>query len=118
MNEQGKLLDVTRHEGVVVVTPRSDLRELDFQRIQEEFDALLDDPGVRRVVVDLAHTDVLGSTALGMLVRLGQALGRRDGRLVLCNVSAHEREIFGVVGLGKAWVTAASLAEALRAVAD
>jgi stage II sporulation protein AA (anti-sigma F factor antagonist) len=74
---------------------------LDFQEIESERDKVLErlehDPSLRGLLVDL------GSTALGMLVRLWQRLRDRGGRMGLCNVSAHEREILEVTGLAGLW---------------
>src|SRR5262249_29900351 len=79
MNAKEKILEIARVGDAVVLTPRRDLRELEFVQIQEEIGAVADDPSVRRVVIDFGGTDSLGSTALGMLVRLGQAARRRAG---------------------------------------
>jgi anti-anti-sigma factor len=117
MNAAEQIIEVARFGDAVVLTPRRDLRELEFAQIQQELGALADDPGVLRVVVDFRRTDSLGSTALGMLVRLGQAARQRGGRLALCHLSEHEREIFRVSGLAESWPTFATLTDALQAVA-
>lgn len=117
MNANDKIIEIARAGDTVVVTPRRDLRELEFARIQEEFGTLAADAGVRRVVVDFRHTDSLGSTALGMLVRLGKATQRRGGRLALCHLSQHEREILRVTGLAEIWPAYDTLTEALKAIA-
>jgi anti-anti-sigma factor len=117
MNAASEMFEVARFSGIVVITPTRDLRELEFEAIQEELGHLADDPTLSRVVVDLGRTDYLGSTALGMFVALARTLRQRGGRLVLCNSSAHEREIVGVTGLADVLPSYPSLQDALRAVA-
>ena len=117
MNTAVPILEVARDGDAVVLTPRRDLRELEFEQMQREFDAVTGDPGVVRVVVDFRRTDSVGSTALGMLVRLGREARRRGGRVALCGLSQHEREILTVTGLAASWPVFATLAEALDAVA-
>jgi anti-anti-sigma factor len=116
MNAKEPIVEVARLGDVLVVTPRRDLSELEFAQIQEELGGLADDPAVSRIVVDFCRTDSLGSTALGMLVRLAQAARRRGGRVALCHLSEHEREILLATGLARSWPTYASLPEALKAV--
>lgn len=108
------------HVGeTIVVMPTVDLRELDYQRIEEGaksiFD-LLSGSGVRNVVIDLARTDYYGSTALGFFLRLWKRVKTHGGHMALCNVSIHEREILEVTRLDHMWPICASRNEALRAV--
>lgn len=97
------IFEIRRLHGVVVVTPVRNLSELEFQQIESELRELGRDPDVTRVLVDFGRTDYCGSTALGMLLWLTRVLRERGGSLTLCNLSAHEREILNVTGLGDAW---------------
>src|SRR5262245_23394068 len=117
MSVATRIFEVERLGGTVVLTPQHDPRELEFQEIERELSPLAADPAVRRVVVDFVHTDYLGSTALGMLAWLGMKVRVRGGRMALCNVSAHEREIFAMAGLADLWPVFPSRRQALEAVA-
>lgn len=117
MNATLDIFDVERVGSAIVLTPRRDLRELEFRQIREEVLRFSEDPLLDAVVVDLGHTDYLGSTALGMLTRLYQQVKRRGGRAAYCNLSEHEREILRVTGLEDVWPIFASRDEALAAVA-
>jgi anti-sigma B factor antagonist len=102
-----------------IVSPTHNLGELDCDQITEGAEAvlaLLDDSNCRNVVVDLGRSDYVGSTALGFFVRLWKRARAQGGRMVLCNVSAHEAEILEVTRLGDLWPTHASREEALRAL--
>ena len=112
-----KLFKVERAGKALVLTPQRELRELEHQEIAAELRPLLDDPEVRRVVVDFGHTDYFGSTALGLLTWLLRRVQERDGRMAFCNASVHEREILAVTGLAALWPIYSSREEALRAVA-
>jgi anti-anti-sigma factor len=110
------IFDVEHRGDVLILTPLRDLRELEFEEIRRELLPLSDDPSVRRVVVDFGRTDYLGSTAVGLLVRLFMKVRQRGGALALCNVSAHEEDIFEVVGLDELLPVYTSREEALAAV--
>jgi anti-anti-sigma factor len=117
-----ELIDVERLEDALVLTPDRDLREAEFDGIKDEQQEILrrlaDDPSIRNLVVDLRKTDCFGSTALGLLMRLWRAVRERGGRLVLCNVSPHEREILAATRLDGLWPTYATRAEAVKALND
>jgi anti-sigma B factor antagonist len=120
MGTAGRLIGVERRGDTLVLKLLRDLRELEFQEIEEEEGEVLrllaSDPSVRHVVVDCGTTDSFGSTALGLFARLGRLVRGRGGRLAFCHPSAHEEDILATVGLAGAWPVFASLDEALAAV--
>jgi anti-anti-sigma factor len=115
-----RLIEVERQGDTLILTPCRDLRELDFQKIEAERDEVLacveHDPSIRNVVVDFGKIDYVGSTALGMMARLWQQARARSGRMILCNVSAHEREVLDVTHLGGLWPVYGTRQEALAAL--
>jgi anti-anti-sigma factor len=111
-----EIMEVEHLGDTFVLTPRRDLRELEFREIESELFRVADDPLVMRVVVDFDHTDYFGSTALGMLTLLCQRVEARGGRVAFCNLSAHEREIVSITGLTELWPIFPSREEAIRAV--
>lgn len=103
----------------LIVCPKGNLPELDSRAIEEdgaELLALLDRSAARNVVLDLYRADYCGSTALGLFVKLWNVARSRGGRVALCNLSAHEQEIFDVTSLATLWPLCRSRADALRAV--
>ncbi len=120
MSTTTRMIEVERRGETVVLTPQVALRELDFQEIEAEGEELLrlaDTPSVKNMVVDFALTDYVGSTALGLFAQLRQRVRARGGRMVFCNLSAHEAEIMEVVGLARFWPVLPSREEAIEAVA-
>ncbi len=112
------IFEMEREGDILILTPVRDLRELEFQEIQDELYPLVADPQTKKVVIDLGHTDYLGSIVLGMLVRLWDTARSQGGNMVLCNVSAHEREIIQVTGLADLWTIRPSRQAALSALGD
>jgi anti-anti-sigma factor len=113
------VFDIEFEGETAIVIPRGDLRELDYQQIEEsgsEVLSLVARGAVRNVVMDFHKTDYFGSTALGFFVRLWRVARNRNGRMALCNVSEHEGDILRVTELGAVWPISSSRAEALTLV--
>jgi anti-anti-sigma factor len=115
-----ELMDVERLGDTLVLTAERDLREVEFEAIEEEQQEMLrrlaHDHSICNVVVDFRKTDSFGSTALKLLLRLWRVVRERGGRMALCNVAPYEQEILAVTRLGRLWPAYASRAEALEAV--
>ena len=111
--------EVEREGETVIVTPRMDLRELDYQEIEagaRDILRLLEDNAIKNVVLDFHKTDYYGSTALGFFVKLWKRIRDRDGRMAFAGLSEHEREILTVTHLDGLWPVCSSREEALKAV--
>jgi anti-anti-sigma factor len=112
---------IEREGQTLIVTPRSDLRELDYLQIEEAAKAILNLVGnhtTKNVVLDFQKTDYYGSTALGFFVKLWKQVRDRNGRMAFCGVSDHEREILTVTNLDGLWPICKSREEALKAVEE
>lgn len=116
-----RMIEVERLEDTLVLTARTDLRELEYEEIgveqREVLQLMRNDPSLRNAVVDFGKTDYFGSSALGLLTRLWRQVRDRGGRMALCHLSAHEEDILGVTGLGGIWPVFPSREEAIRAMA-
>jgi hypothetical protein len=55
---------------------------------------------------------------LAFFVKLWKWVGNRNGRLVFCNLSEHEKEILEVAHLGQLWPICETKGEALQAVQE
>ena len=103
--------EIERDGETLIVTPVTDLREVDFPQIEagaKEILALLSSASVKNVIMDFWRTDYYGSTALGFFVKLWKRVLQRGGRMVFCNISKHEREILGVMRLDELWAICGS----------
>lgn len=105
----------------LIVTPQTDLRELDYPAIAAGASGILDLLGngtVKNVVLDFHKTDYYGSTALGFFVKLWKRVRDCNGRMVFCGVSDNEREILKVTRLDGLWPICSSREEAINAVRE
>ena len=113
------VFEFERMGQTLIVTPLTDLRELDFREIEagaSELLRLLGNDTIKNVVVDFHKTDYYGSTALGFFVKLWKRVRERGGRMAFCGVSDHEREILRITRLDGLWPICPSREEALQAV--
>jgi anti-anti-sigma factor len=115
----GGIFEITQQDDTIIVVPTVDLRELDFQRIEEGARKILErlnGTGVKNVVLDFHKTDYYGSTALGFFLKLLKRVRRKNGHMAFCNVSDHEKEILQITKLDHSWPICSSRSEALEAV--
>jgi anti-anti-sigma factor len=115
----GGIFEVEREGDTIVVVPAVDLREFDYQRIEDgarRIFQLLNSTDIKNVVMDFYKTDYYGSTALGFFLRLWKRVRHEGGWMAFCNVSAHEKDILQVTQLDRLWPICPSRAEALEAV--
>jgi anti-anti-sigma factor len=113
------LFEVEREGDVVVVTPRADLHEFEYQDIDAAAQGVLDLLGtaeVKGIVLDFQRTDSYGSAALGFFLRLWERVSGQGGRMAFCNVPEHGREVLAVTRLDGIWPICRSREEALKAV--
>jgi anti-anti-sigma factor len=121
LSTAGRIFDIEQQDATLIVTPLVNLRELDFQRIEEGARKVLDllnGPGVKNVVLDFHKTDYYGSTALGFFLKLLKRVRTQNGHMAFCNVSDHEREILQITKLDHSWPICSSRTEALDAVKE
>jgi anti-anti-sigma factor len=115
----GGIFEIEQQDDTIIVVLAVDLRELEYQRIEEGARNILDllnGTGIKHVVLDFHKTDYYGSTALGFFVKLWKRVRRRNGRMAFGNVSAHEKEILQITHLDHLWPICSSRIEALEAV--
>jgi anti-anti-sigma factor len=111
--------DVENLDATLILTPKSDMGELDHERISDgmkEVLQALDAATVKNLVLDFHRTTYYGSTALGFFVRLWKTICTRNGRMAFCNLSDHEREILEITRLDDLWHISTTREEALKFV--
>jgi anti-anti-sigma factor len=108
------------HRGeTVILTPATSLGELQYAGMEPEAAAVLDllkGEKAARVVIDLRNADYFGSSALGFFLRIWKRVCGVGGRMAMCHVSAHAREILQLTGLDQLWPVCRSRRQALAAV--
>ncbi|MBW3543004.1 MAG: STAS domain-containing protein [Planctomycetes bacterium] len=120
MSSARRLFHIERQDDTVVVALLSDAGEFEYERLiaeaQEAFEVVEGSPDVKHAVVDFEYSDYVGSTALGFLLKLWKRVANRGGRMALCNLSKHEREILAATRLDTFWDLCESREEALEVV--
>jgi anti-anti-sigma factor len=98
--------EIERDGETIIVTPQTNLRELDFLNIEDgarDILNLLKSAPIKNVIMDFHKTDYYGSTALGFFVKLWKRIRERNGKLIFCNLSEHELEVLQVTKLDALW---------------
>ncbi|MHB8969517.1 MAG: response regulator [Pirellulaceae bacterium] len=103
----------------VVVTPMSSLGELDCDVLSADMGgvvSILQQQRARHVVIDFRHTEFFCSEAIYLLLKIHRSSKERHGRMALCGLSAHQREVLSLMALDKLWPLCDSQPEALEFV--
>jgi anti-sigma B factor antagonist len=97
------LLRVQKQNDVAVVsfvTSRI-LDQSNVQQLGEEFDALVDDYQLGKIVLNFQNVSYMSSAVMGKLVGLLKKTKSAAGRLVLCNIEEGIYEIFEIMRFDK-----------------
>jgi len=90
--------------GDVTVVNFVDRKILDEQNIQiigDQLFSLVDNDGLRKLLLNFGNVEYLSSAALGKLITLQKKLQAVGGRLVLCNIDPQIYEVFEITRLDK-----------------
>src|SRR4051794_23230748 len=90
--------------GEVTVVNFTDKRILDEQNIQiigEQLFSLVDEQGLRKILLNFSNVEYLSSAALGKLITLNKKLSQAGGKLILCNIDAQIFEVFEITKLDR-----------------
>ena len=115
----GGIFEVEQAGDTLIIVLVVNLRELDYERIEEGAATILDllnNTAIQNVVMDFRKTDYYGSTALAFFVKLWLRVRKQNGRMVFCNVSDHGKDILQITQLDHLWPICSSRMEALQAV--
>jgi len=119
MDQQASLFEVERQDDTVILTPLRNLGEFAMDELHQEVDQILEScerSQVRNLLLDFEKTDYLQSTALGFLQRLHKRVIDRQGKMVLCHLSEHEREVLEITNLDTLWPIFDSREDALESL--
>jgi anti-sigma B factor antagonist len=91
--------EVAKGDGEVVVTVRGEIDMVSAPVLWESLLDIIQD--TNRVVIDLAETEFIDSTGLGVLVRALKRLRHRGGDLVLRSPRINARKVLSVTCLDR-----------------
>ncbi len=78
----------------------------------------LSDLDTKKLVIDLKNTKYLNSTALGILISAHTNFVKRDGKIVLANISKSIENIFVITKLTVVFNIAQSVEEAIKSLSN
>lgn len=90
----------------------------------EETDQLRDllkeisDSQKNKLIIDLKETTYLNSTALGVLISAHASFIKRDGKIILCNISKSIENIFVITKLTMVFTIAETLELAIKELSN
>lgn len=106
------------HIGDVTVVNFVDRKILDEQNIQvigEQLFSLVDEEGMKKILLNFSNVEYLSSAALGKLITLNKKLQQVGGKLILCNIDPQIYEVFEITKLDKFFKIKKEEQEALQA---
>ena len=106
MPKSQKIFEMQQVTEVLVLTPHGNLGSLEDQEIGTEMKEALDllhRSSINRVVIDFSSSKFFGSTMLGVMIKLWKRVSAAQGKMALCNLSDHEREVLRVTKLDGLW---------------
>jgi len=83
----------------VTVQLEGELDHASADRVRASLDALIADPGIRRLVIDLKRLTFMDSSGIGVIIGRYRTLSRRNGSLAVRGASPQVDRIFQMSGL-------------------
>jgi anti-sigma B factor antagonist len=95
----GALLELTKHNGVGVVSFRTSriLDQSNVQQLGDEFSDLFRVHKLRKIVLNFKNVHYMSSAVMGKLVSLHKQLEEAGGELRLCHIADSIYEIFKIM---------------------
>jgi anti-sigma B factor antagonist len=116
---EGHIFARELHGKTLLFNSLTQLGSLNEPEIAHETDELLELINTSQstnLVIDLSHSDYLGTVMLGAVMKLWKRIAQRGGRLVLCNVSGNVAQILRFTKLDTIWPIYGSRDQALHAI--
>lgn len=89
--------DVKR--GAVAVRLTGELDHSEARRLREEMDALIDETGTKRLLLDLSGLDFMDSSGIGLIIGRYKRMKRRGGSVEVVGSNPRIDRIFDMAGL-------------------
>lgn len=103
--------------GIVGFITSRILDQSNVQQLGEEFDSLVDEFHLDKVVLNFDNVSYMSSAVMGKLVALLKKVKGAGGRLVLCNIEESIYEIFEIMRFDKMFEIAPNVDEAVDKLA-
>lgn len=114
-----KVFKVEQEGETVVVIPQGHPIAFRYNEIHVEANAvirLLDDAGLKNVVLDFSVADYASSMILGAMIRMARKVTNEGGQAVMCHANENMLDILTTMNLIKLWPYYATREEAVAAI--
>lgn len=92
-------LNAMRNGQTLIVTLKGELDHHSAENIRNEIDALLIDPEIRKLVLDMKNVTFMDSSGLGVILGRYRMLSSRGGSVYVSNVAPNVDRIFKMSGI-------------------
>ena len=95
------MLSHVRKQDVLLVRLTGELDQCSASGIRRDLDALLTDPRIRHLVIDLNAMPFMDSSGLGVILGRYRALQARGGSVSLMHLSPQVKRVYDLSGLAR-----------------
>lgn len=90
-----------RLRDTVTVMLTGELDHCSAQSVRRELDGLIEDPGVKKLVLDMQGMTFMDSSGIGVILGRYRALSQRGGSVCVKNMNRHVKKIFLLSGMNQ-----------------
>lgn len=95
------MLAHAKKKDTLVVSLEGELDHCSAQDVRDELDALIADPHIRHLVLDMGALTFMDSSGIGVLLGRYRTLSQREGTVKVRNMNRAVTKIFMMSGLGQ-----------------
>ena len=95
------MLSHVRKQDVLLVRLTGELDQCSASGIRRDLDALLTDPRIRHLVIDLNDMPFMDSSGLGVILGRYRAMQTRGGTVSLMHLSPQVKRVYDLSGLAR-----------------
>ena len=88
-------------KGTLLVRLKGELDHCSAQSIRRELDRLIDDPGVKKLVLDMEEMTFMDSSGIGVILGRFRALSLRGGTVAVKNMNPQVEKVFLLSGMNQ-----------------
>ena len=92
-------MEYERKKGTVTVRLTGELDHCSAQSIRRELDALIAEPGVKTLVLDLQDMPFMDSSGIGVILGRYRTLRERGGCVAVINMTHQVEKVFTLSGM-------------------
>lgn len=94
-------MEYERRRDTVTVRLKGELDHCSAQGIRRELDAILADPSIRRLILDMENMSFMDSSGIGVILGRYRVLQGRNGTVAVRNMNRSVAKIFHLSGMGQ-----------------